>query len=669
MISVITVTYNNYDDLHRTLSSLEKVDGIERVVVNGGDCEKTKEYLSTFNGIKISEPDKGISDAFNKGVIAATGENVMFLNSGDVLLSPEYLKEAETVLNLNQQISFVHSDLLYDDRISGDIRLTALQPFFFRAPPLGRGMPYHHQSMIVRKNVFEKTGLFNLRYKISMDFDWVCRLRIHGLIGYYWNKEPVVKMDGGGLSAVKEHLVIWESLRALKENRILSIKNMYGITVRILFFLARQTMENFGMSEILGSLKKKKHNVLWQRSRDLAIRQNYTEVKTRPEHIFPTTAPLYWALSSQKRIGLNGLLIHDYPTGLSRYSYELIHRFLAQSERNTIAYSTSPELNQQFPESTSSSVPPFHYPANFRSNSVRLSWEQVGLRYACFKDKLDLLYSPIAEGILFPQLPQIITVHDLLPFHYPSLLPRWVPYYEYFLPALLKGSAAIVCVSEFTRQEVLERYPKIPDEKLIVIHGGVNLERFHPRARGIISEQYDLKEYLLCVGEVRPYKNIENVFRALELWADGPQLAISGNVHAVHKKKLMELARSLNIEKRIVWLGYVPDDLLPNLYSEAKAFIFPSLYEGFGLPIIESMACGCPTISSNRASLREIGGESAHFFDPMEVSEIAESINKVFEDTEYRQKLAKSGQEYAQIFKWDNSFKKHMDLFETILTK
>ena len=156
----------------------------------------------------------------------------MFLNSGDVLLSPDYLSEAEKIIKFNSEISFVHSDLVFEDRISGDIRLTALQPFFFKAPPLGRGMPYHHQSMIVRKKVFEKTGLFKLRYKISMDFDWVCRLHKNGLGGFYWNKEPVVKMDGGGISALKEHLVIWESLQALKENHLLTSKNLYGISVR-----------------------------------------------------------------------------------------------------------------------------------------------------------------------------------------------------------------------------------------------------------------------------------------------------------------------------------------------------------------------------------------------------------------------------------------------------
>ena len=668
MISVITVTYNNYNDLHRTLASLVKVNGIESVVVNGGDCDQTKKLLSNFDGIAISEPDKGISDAFNKGVTMATGDNVMFLNSGDVLLSSDYLLEAEKTLSFNPEISFVHSDLLYDDRIGGDIRLTALQPFFFSTPPLGRGMPYHHQSMIVRKNVFDKTGLFNLKYKISMDFDWVCRLHKHRLKGFYWNKEPVVKMDGGGISAVKEHLVIWESLRALRDNQLLTLKNLYGISVRTFFYLARQTMETFGMSEILGALKKKKHNLLGQRSRAQAIKQNYSEVKTRPEHIFPTTAPLNWAFSPQKRIGLNGLLIHDYPTGLSRYSYELIRRIMTQWKGDTVAYSTSPDLIKEFPESTTSSVPPFHYPANFRSNSVRLSWEQLGLRYACFKDKLDLLYSPIAEGILFPQLPQIITVHDLLPFHYPSLLPRWVPYYEYFLPAVIKGSDAVVCISEFTRQEVLERYPRVPEEKLKVIHGGVDLERFRPCSPGVIKEHYDLNDYLLCVGEIRPYKNMENVFRALELWPDGPRLAISGKFLGDQKDRLESLAHSLKIENRIVWLGYVPDDLLPNLYSEATAFIFPSLYEGFGLPLVEAMACGCPTLCSNMASLPEIGGKAAHFFDPLEISDMAESIRKVCEDSKYRQKLVQCGSKHAKKFNWDSSFKKHMDLFETVLT-
>jgi len=667
MISIITVTYNNFDDLNFTLNSLEKIDGIEKVVVNGGDCAKTKEFLSCFDGIVISEPDKGISDAFNKGVSQASGENVMFLNSGDVLLSPKYLQEAEKIIKFNPEISFVHSDSLFDDRISGTIYMEPLKSALFKEAPLGRGMPYNHLTMVIRKNVFEKIGLFKLHYKITMDFEWVCRLQKNSYKGHYIGGSPVVRMDGGGISSTTEQLVMWESLKALKENKLLSIMNIAGILERIILYLGRISMEFFGMTRTLGWLKRKKHNSNWKESHIQLIKRAFPKVEARTENIFPGYKTGVQSSFHKKKIGLNGLLIHEYPTGLSRYSYELIRRIMIHLRGRSIAYSASPELSMEFPETTTGAVPPFRYPANFRSNSIRLTWEQVGLRYACFKDKLDLLFSPIAEGVLFPRLPQIITIHDLLPFHYPSLLPRWVPYYEYFLPSIIKGSAAVVCVSEFTRQEVLNRYSNIPEEKLVVIHGGVDLERFRPCSTGMIEKKYKLKDYLLCVGEVRPYKNLENVLQALALCPDVPQLAISGKIFGEHKTRLENLASSLKIETRIVWLGYVPDDLLPNLYSEAIALIFPSLYEGFGLPIIEAMACGCPTLSSNRCSLPEIGGEAVHYFNPNDVSELVESIKKVCEDSEFRHTLEKRGPEHAKKFNWNSSFKSHIDLFETIL--
>ena len=668
MISVITVTYNNYDDLCKTLDSLSKVENIERVVVNGGDCKKTKKLLKNFEGISISEPDRGISDAFNKGVIKSKGDNLMFLNSGDMLLSPDYLINSEKILNSNQEISFVHSDSLFEDRISGTIYMEPLKSIVFKDVPLGRGMPYNHLTMVIRRKAFENVGLFKLHYKITMDFEWVCRLNKNNINGIYLGGEPVVRMDGGGISSTTEQLVMWESLKALKENHLLSPRNLAGIFERSILYLGRISMEIFGMTETLGWLKRKKHNSNWKNRHILSFNQITSQAKPKKRSFLPYYNSSNVSSTSEKKIGLNGLLIHDYPTGLSRYSYELIRRIMDYSLVKTVAYSTSTELNKEFPSKTTSSVPPFRYPANFRSNSIRLSWEQIGLRYACYRDKLDLLYSPIAEGILFPRLPQIITIHDLLPFHYPSLLPRWVPYYEYFLPSIIKGSISVVCVSEFTRKEVLDRYPNIPEEKTIVIHGGVNLERFKPDPRGIIKEKYNLKEYILCVGEIRPYKNIENIFRAMGMKRDGPILAISGKMfQGEQKNKLENLAQSLKIENIIVWLGYVPDELLSNLYSEAIAFIFPSLYEGFGLPIIEAMACGCPTLSSNRASLPEIGGKAAHFFDPLDIDDIADSIMKVCENTAFRKKLAKLGPIHAKNFNWDHSVKKHIDLFESVL--
>ena len=142
---------------------------------------------------------------------------------------------------------------------------------------------------------------------------------------------------------------MWESLKALIENRLLNPKNIVGIVERSILYFGRILMETVGMTETLGWLKRKKHNSNWQRSHALAINKNYSAVKSKPKHIFPTVSPQNRALSSQKKIGLNGLLIHDYPTGLSRYSYELIRRILTEWEGNSVAYSASPDLNNEFP--------------------------------------------------------------------------------------------------------------------------------------------------------------------------------------------------------------------------------------------------------------------------------------------------------------------------------
>ena len=218
-------------------------------------------------------------------------------------------------------------------------------------------MPYNHLTMVIRKSVFDKIGLFKLHYKITMDFEWVCRLQNKQFDGHYIGGEPVVKMDGGGVSSTTEQLVMWESLKALIENRILNPKNIVGIIERSILYFGRITLETVGMTETLGSLKRKKHNSNWQRSFAHSTRNNYSAVKTKTKHIPTDVSPLKWRLSTQNKIGLNGLLIHDYPTGLSRYSYELIRRILTQWKGNSVAYSTSPDLNREFPNSTSTSVP------------------------------------------------------------------------------------------------------------------------------------------------------------------------------------------------------------------------------------------------------------------------------------------------------------------------
>ncbi|NWG29102.1 MAG: glycosyltransferase [Ignavibacteriaceae bacterium] len=254
MISIITITYNDYEGLKRTLGSLPHYDFIESVVINGGSDISTLEYLSSYQGKVITEKDEGIADAFNKGITNSLGDAIMFLNSGDELIKPGYLKEADNILNQKKEIAFVHSNLILIDSIGTQLYM---KPAFYN---LGRGLPYLHPTMIVRKSVFDQTGLFNKDYKIAMDFDFVVRLEKLKFKGFYISDKAVVKMEGTGRSVKHEFEAIKECYKSLKQNEFLNLKNLSGILVRVALFLLRKLMIMVGLGGVLRNLKKIKYS-------------------------------------------------------------------------------------------------------------------------------------------------------------------------------------------------------------------------------------------------------------------------------------------------------------------------------------------------------------------------------------------------------------------------
>lgn len=253
MISIITITYNDFEGLKRTLSSIPDFDFLESVVINGGSDKSTLEYLSSYQGKVINEEDEGIADAFNKGIANASGDAIIFLNSGDELIEPTYLLEAEEILKKNHEIDFVHSNLIIFDSKGTDL---------YVKPPFcnpGRGLPYLHPTMIVRKSVFDQTGLFNKDYKIAMDFDFVVRLEKLKFKGFYIHDKAVVKMEGTGRSVEHEFEAIKECYKSLKQNKFLNLKNSFGLIVRITLYFMRRLLVTFGLDSVLRGLKMKKH--------------------------------------------------------------------------------------------------------------------------------------------------------------------------------------------------------------------------------------------------------------------------------------------------------------------------------------------------------------------------------------------------------------------------
>ena len=266
-LSIITITLNNFEELLRTVESVRDLNGCEHIIINGGECPQTLEFLQGYNGKSVSEPDQGISDAFNKGIRLSSGDAIIMLNSGDILLDRTYPARASQILDQDPQIEFVHADLIFKDTLIGSYIMRPLRTKNILSPNIGRGMPYRHQSMVVRKEVYGRVGFFNLNY-ICSDFDWVCRWELdlkksHGQ-AYYSQGDPVIIMDGGGISSTQERKIILEAIKIIRQrNKHISFlektRSYSALFRRLVLFSVRVFLKKLGFVNILVIIKRIKY--------------------------------------------------------------------------------------------------------------------------------------------------------------------------------------------------------------------------------------------------------------------------------------------------------------------------------------------------------------------------------------------------------------------------
>jgi len=262
LLSIVTITFNNYEELLKTIESVRDLEHCEHIIINGGHCQKTLDFLKNYCGKSFSEPDQGISDAFNKGIKYSIGDAVMMLNSGDILLDRSYPEKALKILSENLDLDFVHADELYDDLLIGEFVMKPLRIKGHLTPNIGRGMPYRHQTMAVRKIIYDKVGSFDLKY-VTSDYDWTCRwelsLRDTGRSAYYFHGKPVIKMDGRGVSATQEWKVMREAVSIIRTHFPKNIEIQFSLFKRFILFVGRECLKWFQMGNILSHLKRQKY--------------------------------------------------------------------------------------------------------------------------------------------------------------------------------------------------------------------------------------------------------------------------------------------------------------------------------------------------------------------------------------------------------------------------
>jgi glycosyltransferase involved in cell wall biosynthesis len=356
------------------------------------------------------------------------------------------------------------------------------------------------------------------------------------------------------------------------------------------------------------------------------------------------------------QVFLNGRFASQALTGVQRYAEEMVRALDCELGR----VARAPTAFTLLVPRTAQQLHVFKRIAVRQVGRLRgHAWEQLELPWYARGGLLVSLANtgPLRKGT------QIITMHDASAFAVPDTysLPFRL-WYQFLLPALGRAATRVVTDSEFSRSE-LRRYAGVPDQKLRVIPlSGEHILRAHPD-RGILTRlQLRPRSYVLTVGSQSPHKNIQVVLDAMEHLGERRfDIVVAGG----RNPKIFGSNR-VTAGREVKPAGYVSDGELRALYENAGCFVYPSLYEGFGLPPLEAMMCGCPVIVSRRASLPEVCGDAAVYCDPESPTDVAESIERVMLDSDLQDKLRTLSRYRAQQFSWDASARALLGLIQEV---
>ncbi|MDC0832274.1 glycosyltransferase family 1 protein [Geitlerinema sp. CS-897] len=337
----------------------------------------------------------------------------------------------------------------------------------------------------------------------------------------------------------------------------------------------------------------------------------------------------------------------EKPTGISTYALNVVPHLRNLDPTLLIA---RPFNKSHFPKFKYHPISAGQTPEQgIRGHLKRLLWTQFDLPRIDRKLKSNFLFSPITEAPLGWKGRYAVTLYDAIPLRFPKRFSPMTLYHRYYVPQVLKQAETVICISESTANDAMTFYD-VPASKLVSIPLGFDrtLYRF-----------LDLptQNYFLYVGRHDPYKNLH---RAIAAFSQLPksidcEFWIAGSFDRRYTPQLQTQAIELGVGDRVKFLDYVKREDLPILTNQAIALVFPSLWEGFGLPVLEAMACGCPVIASNLASIPEVAGNAAILIDPYNSETIATAMRQVVIDNTMRSHLRQAGLERSHQFSWDKT--------------
>ncbi|MEZ4518394.1 MAG: glycosyltransferase family 1 protein [Chloroflexota bacterium] len=385
------------------------------------------------------------------------------------------------------------------------------------------------------------------------------------------------------------------------------------------------------------------------------------------------------------RIGFDVTAALAQGGGIGRYTRELIHALVAQDTQNTYRlFSAKPPAQPPVPDSLPTTPNVTHKPAPVAEHWLYRIWYRFRLPIPVqtVTGSIDLFHSP--DFVLPPvsgNIPTLLTVHDLSFVFFPDTFPsRLVDYLNKVVPWSVNRASHVLADSVATQND-LQNVWGIPEDKITVLTSGVN-ERFQPvtdqHSLNSMRDRYGLGEtpFFLSVGTVQPRKNYQMLVRAFRPVADQVphNLVIAGGRGWLVDPLLEEIERQ-ELQERVRLIGFVDDADLPALYSAATALVFPSLYEGFGLPLLEAMACGTPVISSDASCLPEVVMDSARnvpagiLIDPADEAGWTSAMIEMAKDEGLGTELAVRGKERAAQYRWESTARNLLTVYQRLLAE
>ncbi len=383
------------------------------------------------------------------------------------------------------------------------------------------------------------------------------------------------------------------------------------------------------------------------------------------------------------RIIVDGKPLLGKRAGIGKYTYNLLQGLSQLDHKNEyFLYGVNNLLNRtrlhqlsdpmEFDQALSNLIVRIPFPFKKMVQFITSTIAQKTIKQM----RADLFWATNYLGIIHDSFKTIITIHDMAYKYYPeNIHPTMYKYLSRNLYDHAQRAHAIIADSECTKRDVM-KFLEIPSEKIQVIYSGVN-SMFRPihdtSILNRIRRKYHLpSKIILFVGTLEPRKNIVGLIQAYkELIRDlksNYSLVIVGGKGWAYKD-IFKTVGDLKIKDRIVFTGYVPDEDLPAIYNLGDVFVYPSFYEGFGMPVVEAMACGVPVITSNLSSLPEVGGDAVLYVSPGQTEEIAHTIKSILTDEKLRVSLKEKGLIRSKSFTWENAARQVLKVFDTVMNE